>query len=170
MWVDIEVAEYIRDHLGFPDARLAFRLDRELRHPNGQRVLGETRYFISNLDPDEVSPEELMGNGRGHWGVENSLHFIKDRWWDEDRHYMKRPGLAVVLAGMVTWSLALLRSSDRFPADVPMRGRADRLCWDPQEALTVIGLSPAVAAAVDTLGAGADPGPPCNKHRLDPPL
>ena len=35
---------------------------------------------------------------RGHWGVENGLHFIKDRWWDEDRQWSLRPGLAERLA------------------------------------------------------------------------
>ncbi len=48
-------------------------------------VRSETRYLITSLSPDQVSPKRLMDLVRGHWSVENGLHFIKDRWWDEDR-------------------------------------------------------------------------------------
>jgi predicted transposase YbfD/YdcC len=40
----------------------------------------ETRYFITSLGADEASPKRLMDVVRGHWGVENGLHFLKDRW------------------------------------------------------------------------------------------
>ena len=44
----------------------------------------ETRYLITSLESDQVSPERLMDLVRGHWSVENGLHFIKDRWWDDN--------------------------------------------------------------------------------------
>jgi hypothetical protein len=54
----------------------------------------ETRYFASSLDPAAVTPADLLGLVRGHWGVENRLHYPKEWWGDEDRHYRCRPGLA----------------------------------------------------------------------------
>jgi hypothetical protein len=54
----------------------------------------ETRYLITSRGGDAVSPERLMGLVRGHWSVENGLHFLTDRWWDEDRQWSLRPGLA----------------------------------------------------------------------------
>jgi hypothetical protein len=57
-------------------------------------IRSETRYLIASLSGDEVSPQRLMGLVRGHWSVENGLHFIKDRWWDEDRQWSTRSGLA----------------------------------------------------------------------------
>jgi len=52
---------------------------------------------------------ELHAYIRGHWQVENCLHFIKDRWWDEDRHYTKRPGLAESFASLTNAALSVLR-------------------------------------------------------------
>ena len=46
---------------------------------------------------------------RGHWSVENGLHFIKDRWWDEDRQWSIRPGLAERLAMLRDSALTALR-------------------------------------------------------------
>jgi hypothetical protein len=49
--------------------------------------------------PERVTPDELLAAVRGHWQVENGLHFIKDRWWDEDRRYNTRPRVALGFAG-----------------------------------------------------------------------
>ena len=58
----------------------------------------EAHYFVSGLPANEVSPEGLMRRARGHRCIEDGLHFIKDRWWDEDRRWSTRPGLAERLA------------------------------------------------------------------------
>ncbi len=71
-----------------------------------------------------MSSDGLLTAVHGHWQVENGLHSIKDRWWDEDRHYSKRPrlaeGFAVLLNAVVT---VLEATAD--PADnLPVRARA----------------------------------------------
>src|SRR5262249_3754313 len=90
LWVDTEVADYAREQLNYPGVRILARVDCE-RRQGGQVLSVETRYFATSLDPERVAVWELLKLIRGHWGVENSLHHIKDRWWDEDRHYTKEP-------------------------------------------------------------------------------
>ena len=58
----------------------------------------EPRSFIASLAAAAVSPGPLLRGVRGHWCVENGLHFLKDRGWDEDRQWSTRPGLAERLA------------------------------------------------------------------------
>lgn len=41
----------------------------------------DTRYYISSLD---VSAEQIAGYIRGHWGIENRLHYALDVYWGED--------------------------------------------------------------------------------------
>ena len=60
------------------------RVDHEIKKPRVETSL-ETRHFVASLEVEEASPKYLMNTIRGHWGVENRQHFIKDRWWDEDR-------------------------------------------------------------------------------------
>jgi predicted transposase YbfD/YdcC len=78
-------AEVVREMLGIPNCRAVIRLDKEIRHPK-RGVSFETRYYITSLDPDEVSASELQGYILGHWEIENCLHGQKDKEYDEDKH------------------------------------------------------------------------------------
>lgn len=99
----------------------------------------ETRYFVTSLPADAVSPGELMRWVRGHWCVENGLHFLKDRWWDEDRQWSTRPGLAERLATLRNAALTALHVLPNVPDDLPIRGRADHLGRKLPKALKFIG-------------------------------
>jgi Transposase DDE domain len=157
----------MREQLNFPGAQLAIRLDREVRDGEDTQVLFETRYFIASLDPEAVTPRGLMGYGRGHWQVENSLHFVKDRWWDEDRHYSKRPGLAEALALLVSVALTVLRVCGHFEDKSPLRARADHLSWTPREALQVIGVRPRTDQETNNPNrSGATELPKANERQL----
>ena len=91
LWVDLDNADYIRESLDLPGCRLALRVDRIVRAPDGTVLSHDVRYFISSLDPDRVTAAELLQHVRHHWRLENGLHFLKDRWWDEDRHHTRGP-------------------------------------------------------------------------------
>jgi hypothetical protein len=79
------VAEYVREQLGVSGCRSVICLDKEIRRP-GALPSFETRYFISSLDPDNVSAKEFQAFILGHWEVENCLHMLKDRECGEDTH------------------------------------------------------------------------------------
>ncbi|MBI4947693.1 MAG: ISAs1 family transposase, partial [Bacteroidetes bacterium] len=55
-----------------------------------QQEQTQTRYYISSLD---ISAKEFNALIRGHWGIENSLHWILDVNFDEDKS-RKRKGYA----------------------------------------------------------------------------
>jgi hypothetical protein len=76
----------------------------------------------------------------GHWRVENNRHNIKDRWRDEDRHWSCRPGLAERLVVLLNAALDVLRLPGAFDEKLPIRARADLLCWDPAAALRLVGV------------------------------
>jgi len=93
---------------------------------------------VTSLDPGKVSPEQLLKYVRGHWQIENCLHFVKDRWWDEDRHWTRRPGLAERLAAINSAALNVLR---KIPSQLPsLRQKADLFCWKPKLALQALGI------------------------------
>ncbi|HEX8201911.1 MAG TPA: hypothetical protein VF590_15650, partial [Isosphaeraceae bacterium] len=88
---------------------------------------------------EAVSPGQLLRWVQGHWCVENGLHFIKDRWWDEDRQGRIRPGLAERLAMLRDAALTALRVLPGVPEDLPIGGRADHLGRKLRKALKFIG-------------------------------
>lgn len=110
-----------------------------MRSTNGELLSRESRYFVTNLDPESVTASDLQAYIRGHWQVENCLHFVKDRWWDEDRHYTKRPGLAEAFASLTNAALAVLRLIH--PTGEPLRATAERIQWRPSSILSRLGFN-----------------------------
>jgi hypothetical protein len=136
LWCDAEAADYAREALSVPGLRLLLRVDSERRRA-GVATARETRYFASSPDPAGVTPADLLALVRGHWSVENQLQHIKDRWWDEDRHSLRRPGLAERFAVLTGAALAVLRLTRR-DAQQPVRARADELSHDPGQGIKLI--------------------------------
>lgn len=136
--MDGDEVAYIREATGFPGIAMILRIDAEVTNA-GTVVRRETRYLITSLGSDQVSPKRLMALVRGHWSVENGLHFLKDRWWDEDRQWSVRPGLAERLATLRDAALTTLRLIPNVPNALPIRARADHLSRRIRKALKLIG-------------------------------
>ena len=137
LWCDTAAGGYAREALGFPGLRAVLRVDRQSVTPCGATT-SETRYFATSLDPAAVGPRRLLSLVRGHWQVENSLHYEKDRWWDEDRHVCRRPGLAAGFTALLSAALTALRAAGCDAVEGSMRAAADALCWDVDRAISLI--------------------------------
>jgi predicted transposase YbfD/YdcC len=136
VWIDLDNADYIRETLGLPGCQIALRVDRQLRAEGGEVVSHDVRYFISSLDPEQVTPADLLRHVRSHWRVENGLHFLKDRWWDEDRHYTRRKGLSACMAAINNAALSIHRL--RSNPNLPVRAAADHIAWSPARGLELL--------------------------------
>ena len=139
MWCDIENAEYVRERLGIPGCQIIFRVDREVYGKNNLLESHDVRYFLSSLDPGKVTPSDLQKLVRDHWQVETSLHFVKDRWWEEDRHYLERPGLGQAWIALTNAALSVLRLL-QIPGQ-PLTQTAENFHHSPRKALKIFGFS-----------------------------
>lgn len=137
LWLDVATADYAREQLSFAGLRIVLRVDSDTRGRDVKPV-GETRYFATSLDPAVVTPDRLLGLVRGHWQIENGLHFLKDRWWDEDRHYSKQVGLAQGFAVLLNGVVTVLNATGSTTDDTPLRARADALGWHIEEAIELL--------------------------------
>lgn len=142
LWCDTATADYAREALNFPGLRVVLRVDCQTVSADGVTT-AETRYFASSLDPATVGLQRLLDLVRGHWQVENCLHYEKDRWWDEDRHICRRPGLAAGFTTLLSSALTALRATGCHDAEGSMRAAADALSWDVTRAIEIM-MSPAL--------------------------
>jgi hypothetical protein len=113
------------------------RVDRYTQASDGTRTC-ETRYFATSLNPDAVSATQLLRLIRGHWSVENNLHFEKDRWWDEDRHVCRRRGLAERFTTLLSAAVSALRVLNPGKPGEPLKAQADALNWDIDKAVNLL--------------------------------
>ena len=86
IWTDETLADYIRDELGFPGARQGAMVEKEKVDIATGEVIRERWYLLTSRISRRCGPRELLRLFRNHWEVENSLHHVKDRSWDEDVH------------------------------------------------------------------------------------
>lgn len=135
LWLDLDNAAYLRDTLKFPGCQIALRIDRDIIAEDGTVRLSDSRYFLASRDPGTVTADQLLTAARQHWHIESAF-FIKDRWWDEDRHWTRRPGLSQWLAHLTTLAtmvLRLFRTDDQ-----PLRAHADYIAWNPSRGLKIL--------------------------------
>jgi predicted transposase YbfD/YdcC len=70
---------------GFPYAKQIIQITRErLLIATGVRTV-EVVYAICSLPFEHALPAHIAAWLRGHWGIENSLHHVRDVTFDEDR-------------------------------------------------------------------------------------
>ncbi len=102
--------------MDFPYARSVVVVRSRRTVKRTEKTTEETRYHVSSLDPDELSPAGWHGLIRGHWaGVENRNHWRRDVLFGEDRSRSRNTRLLTNLALLRN---ALLRLLPRcFPGD-----------------------------------------------------
>jgi hypothetical protein len=72
---------------------------------------------------------------RDHRQVENCLHWQKDRYWDEDKHYLRRPDK--VFIGLTNWAVLLLHVLRRRGESI--KATAEEVHYAPEKTLQVLG-------------------------------
>lgn len=77
----------------------------------GERLLlEETRYHVTSASRRKLSPKKFLRGIRGHWQVENTLHHVKDRSWNEDKTYSKVPEQGWILGKLRNQALNVVRT------------------------------------------------------------
>jgi hypothetical protein len=64
---------------------------------------------ITSRGPKKASPAQLLKFARGHWSVENRLHWVRDVTFDEDRSQVRKGNGAQMLASLRNLAISLLR-------------------------------------------------------------
>jgi predicted transposase YbfD/YdcC len=99
------------DWIEFPGARQIVQI-RRTRNVKGRKTT-EVVYVICSLDMAEAQPRQVASWIRGHWRVENSLHWVRDVTYDEDRHQLRVGKGPQVMASLRNASISLIRLSGR---------------------------------------------------------
>jgi predicted transposase YbfD/YdcC len=95
---------------------------RVTEHADG-RTTDDVRYYIASR---YLSGEKFARSVRGHWGIENSLHWVLDVTFDEDRSRARNRRLADNLAWLRRLAIGLLK---QHPAKESVKGKQQLAGW-----------------------------------------
>lgn len=91
----------IPDEIGFidwPALQQVFKLERQVISCRTGLITAETVYGITSLTPQQASAAQLLEWTRSYWGIENGLHYRRDKTLQEDATRMSNRQQAQVLA------------------------------------------------------------------------
>jgi predicted transposase YbfD/YdcC len=94
----------------FPHAAQAVQIVRtRKRKGSSKRATRETVYAVTSLTAAQAQPTELARYIRGHWHVENKLHWVRDLTMGEDASRARTGGGPRMMASLRNLAISLLR-------------------------------------------------------------
>lgn len=125
----------LEGYLTWPGAKQVCKVERR-REVKG-KVSTEVAYAVTSLGP-EVGPAELLAIWRGHWAIENRLHYVRDVTLGEDASHVRTGAAPQVMAALRNATIALLRRAGH--ANIAAGLRA--VGWQAGAALSLLGINP----------------------------
>jgi predicted transposase YbfD/YdcC len=93
---------------------------------------GDTRYFLSSR---YLSGQRFAQAVRGHWGIENSLHWVLDVTFDEDQSRTRNRHMADNLSWLRRFAISLLK---RHPSNHSIKGKSQIAGWNNEFLMEVL--------------------------------
>lgn len=95
--------------LGFPYAAQAIQIVRRRRPLASTTWSTETCYAVTSLTATDATGDQLAAIVRGHWAIEDRLHWVRDLDFDEDRCQIRTASGPRVMAAMRNLAITILR-------------------------------------------------------------
>ena len=92
---------------------------------------------FTSLPAERGSPELLLAANRGHWGIENSVHWVRDVTLGEDGCAVHKGRAPQILAALRNVVITLLRLNGH----KNIAAAIDRYSARPEQAMRTIGLT-----------------------------
>jgi predicted transposase YbfD/YdcC len=118
----------------FPHARQAIQITRKTRKPHSKKWKTEVVYAVTSLAADQATAADLAAWIRGHWSIENRLHWVRDVTYDEDRSQVRTGNAPRVMASLRNLAISILRIAGITNIAQAIRHHA----WNPLRPATLL--------------------------------
>jgi predicted transposase YbfD/YdcC len=112
--------------LGFPHAAQAIRIIRRHRPLTSRRWSTETVYPVTSLTATQANGAELAEAIRGHWAIEDRLHWVRDVTYAEDHSQVRTANGPLVMASLRNHAITILRLTGTTNIAAALRHHARR--------------------------------------------
>ena len=120
-------------HLDWPGVKQVCQLVRTTTRQG--ETTSEVQYAITSVGRDRADAQTLLQWWRGHWGIENKVHWVRDEVFGEDRSRVRSGSAPQVLAAVRNSVINWLRSDKVDNLAAALRENA----WNPQRLFAKLG-------------------------------
>ncbi len=131
----IRVSSELQGYSDWPGLDQVFEIRRQWQYKGEWRE--EVRYGVSSLPATLGIPQRLLKLKRGHWSIENCVHYVKDVTMGEDRSTIHAENGPKIMAALRNTALSLLRHAGFSTIAARLRYNSGH----PQAALHLLSLS-----------------------------
>ena len=124
-------------HFGFPHAAQVIQVTRTTRQLRTRRWRTVTIYAITSLTFAQASPARLADHIRGHWAIENGLHYLRDTTFAEDGSQLRTGAGPHVMACLRNLAIGALCQAGPVNLAAALRHHAS----DPTRPLATLGIT-----------------------------
>lgn len=121
----LRASSELNDYLDWPGLAQVLEIRRETRNGRGETST-EVRYAITSQGQDQAGPSRLLQLVRGHWSIENRLHYVRDVTLSEDRCTVRTEAAPYAMAALRNGVLGLLRGRKAKNIAAALRRNAGR--------------------------------------------
>ncbi len=125
----------LRGYLDWPGMEQVCKVERVVTQKGTETR--QTRYAITSL-PARAGAPVLLRFVRGHWAIENRLHYVRDVTLGEDASHVRSGSAPEVMAALRNLVLALLRNAGCHNIAAALRHNG----WQPGAGLRLLGIQP----------------------------
>ncbi len=123
--------------INFPHAAQAVQITRRSRPAGTRKWSTETVYAVTSLHSSEGKPAQIGAWIRGHWGIENGLHWRRDVLWMEDHSQIRKGQAPRVMASLRNLAITIHRLAGETNLSKATRAARNR----PDRALKLAGIN-----------------------------
>lgn len=120
----------------FPHATHAFLIERDITHHHNDRTSAHAVLGITSLTADHAHPARIHDYVRGHWGIENRLHWVRDVTFGEDLSRVRTGTAPRVMASLRNLAITALRLAGHSSIATGLR----RMARHPARPLALLGI------------------------------
>ena len=99
----------LTDYIDWPGLAQVYRYETHRENTKTSEISGHTQYCITSLSPEVASAKDLLKLQRGHWTIENKVHWVRDTTLGEDASQARTGNLPHVMAALRNTAMSVLR-------------------------------------------------------------
>lgn len=121
----------------WPGLAQVFQLERQVIIKKTGEVREEVVAGVTSLAPARADAGRVLALVRGHWSIENRLHWVRDVTFDEDRSQVRCGSIPQVMAALRNTVIGLMR----WAGHTNIASACRRFAAQPSTALHLIGIA-----------------------------